>query len=311
MGNHVPVLLEETMKALDVKDGGRYVDGTLGRAGHALEIAARGGSVLGIDRDSQALEEVEKKIAAGCAGAGRLTLARGNHGDIERIANEKGWEKADGILLDLGVSSPQLDEGGRGFSFLRDGPLDMRMDRFQGLTAAAVVNGFSAGGLERIFRELGEEPRARRLADAIVRARDAKPFESTAELAAFVEKTVGRSGGKHPATRVFQALRMYVNDEVGELERALEGGLSLLAAGGRFAVITFESITDRIVKRKFAAHAGRYESLQAGGEKWVGERPRVRLMFRHPVTATEREKDLNPRSRSAKLRAVEKTEVCR
>ena len=298
MGGHIPVLLKEVMDALAVRPGGRYVDGTLGRAGHTKEIIARGGMVLGIDRDEQAIREIGE--VAG------LTAVRGRHGDLKEIANEKGWSEVDGILLDLGVSSPQLDEAGRGFSFLREGPLDMRMDRSSGLSAADIVNGESADRLEEIFRELGEEPQSRRIAKAIAKEREKRKFETTVEFADFVERVVGRRGAHHPATRVFQALRMEVNDEIGELERALEGGLELLKSGGRFAVITFESLTDRIVKRFFAKHVGRMVSLQQGGERWEGEEPRMRAVTGKVVVASEEEADLNPRSRSAKLRAAEK-----
>ena len=298
MGGHIPVLLKEVMDALAVRPGGRYVDGTLGRAGHAKEIIARGGLVLGIDRDEQAIREIGE--VAG------LSAVRGRHGDLKEIANEKGWNEVDGILLDLGVSSPQLDEAGRGFSFLREGPLDMRMDRSSGLSAADIVNSESAERLEEIFRTLGEEPQARRIAKAIVKEREKRKFETTVEFADFVEGVVGRRGAHHPATRVFQALRMEVNDEIGELERALEGGLEILKSGGRFAVITFESLTDRIVKRFFAKHVGRMVSLQQGGERWEGEEPRMRAVTGKVVVASEEEADLNPRSRSAKLRAAEK-----
>ena len=298
MGGHIPVLLKEVMDALAVRPGGRYVDGTLGRAGHTKEIIARGGMVLGIDRDEQAIREIGE--VAG------LTAVRGRHGDLKEIANEKGWSEVDGILLDLGVSSPQLDEAGRGFSFLREGPLDMRMDRSSGLSAADIVNFESAERLEEIFREFGEVPNARRIARAIVAERKPRPFRTTIDLADFVERVVGRRGAHHPATRVFQALRMEVNDEMGELERALEGGLELLKSGGRFAVITFESLTDRIVKRFFARHVGRMVSLQQGGERWEGEEPRMRAVTGKAVVAAKEESDLNPRSRSAKLRAAEK-----
>ncbi len=298
IGGHIPVLLKEVMDALAVRPGGRYVDGTLGRAGHTKEIIARGGMVLGIDRDEQAIREIGE--VAG------LTAVRGRHGDLKEIANEKGWNEVDGILLDLGVSSPQLDEAGRGFSFLREGPLDMRMDRSSGLSAADIVNSESAERLEEIFRTLGEEPQARRIAKAIVKEREKRKFETTVEFADFVEGVVGRRGAHHPATRVFQALRMEVNDEIGELERALEGGLEILKSGGRFAVITFESLTDRIVKRFFAKHVGRMVSLQQGGERWEGEEPRMRAVTGKVVVASEEEADLNPRSRSAKLRAAEK-----
>ena len=298
MGGHIPVLLKEVMDALAVRPGGRYVDGTLGRAGHTKEIIARGGMVLGIDRDEQAIREIGE--VAG------LTAVRGRHGDLKEIADEKGWDEVDGILLDLGVSSPQLDEAGRGFSFLREGPLDMRMDRSSGLSAADIVNFESAERLEEIFREFGEVPNARRIARAIVAERKPRPFRTTIDLADFVERVVGRRGAHHPATRVFQALRMEVNDEMGELERALEGGLELLKSGGRFAVITFESLTDRIVKRFFARHVGRMVSLQQGGERWEGEEPRMRAVTGKAVVAAKEESDLNPRSRSAKLRAAEK-----
>lgn len=298
MGGHIPVLLKEVMDALAVRPGGRYVDGTLGRAGHTKEIIARGGMVLGIDRDEQAIREIGE--VAG------LTAVRGRHGDLKEIANEKGWNEVDGILLDLGVSSPQLDEAGRGFSFLREGPLDMRMDRSWALSAADIVNSESAERLEEIFRELGEEPQSRRIARAIVKEREKRKFETTVEFADFIERVVGRRGAHHPATRVFQALRMEVNDEIGELERALEGGLEILKSGGRFAVITFESLTDRIVKRFFAKHVGRMVSLQQGGERWEGDEPRMRAVTGKVVVASEEEADLNPRSRSAKLRAAEK-----
>lgn len=181
----------------------------------------------------------------------------------------------------------------------------MRMDRSKGLTAADLVNNETAERLEEIFREWGEEPQARRLARAIVKERVPRPFRTTIELADFIERLVGRRGSHHPATKVFQALRMEVNDEMGELERALEGGLRLLGPGGRFAVITFESLTDRTVKRFFSAHVGKMVSLQQGGERWEGALPRVRPVTRKAVIATEEEMEVNPRSRSAKLRVIE------
>ena len=297
---HIPVMLDETLSALDVRPGGRYVDGTLGRAGHTREIIRRGGSVLGIDRDDQALAEV------GALRLDGLVAVKGRHGDLKKIAVENGWNEVDGILLDLGVSSPQLDEADRGFSFMREGPLDMRMDRSCGRSAADVVNGESQERLASIFREFGEERQASRIAKAIVRERESGPIETTLALAELVERVIGRKGAHHPATRVFQALRMEVNDEIGELERALRGGMELLAPGGRFVVITFESLTDRIVKRFFAGHVGRMVSLQQGGERWEGELPRAVALHRHAVTAGDEEISVNPRARSAKLRAVEK-----
>ena len=301
MESHVPGLLNESMEALAGKAGGRYVDGTFGRGGHSCEIARRGGKVLGIDRDDAALESAAR------VGDDKVKVAKGNHGDLRRIANENGWNEADGVLLDLGVSSPQLDDAGRGFSFQREGPLDMRMDQSCGTTAADIVNGEGAARLEEIFRTLGEEPQARRIAKSIVAARaEGRRFATTTEFADFVSRIVGRHGAHHPATRVFQALRMAVNDEMGELERALEGGLGLLSHGGRFVVITFESLSDRVVKRFFSAHVGRMRSLQQGGEEWDGELPRARAVTRRAVVAGERELRENPRSRSAKLRAIEK-----
>ncbi len=310
MTGHVPVLLRETVDALNVRVGGVYVDGTLGRAGHAAEILKRGGTVLGIDRDEQAVAEVETRKAAALAAGedhyARLTVCPGCHGELAEIARMKGWGEVDGILLDLGVSSPQLDEAGRGFSFRADGPLDMRMGRAGGITAAEIVNARDESELTGIFREYGEEPAARRIAKAIVRERSREAFATTRQLAGCIERTIGRHGPHHPATRVFQALRMVVNDEIDELERALQAGLALLKPGGRFAVITFESLTDRRVKRFFAEHAGKMVSLQQGGERWEGVEPKVRLVFRRACTATESEKNLNPRSRSAKLRVVER-----
>ena len=295
--DHVPVLLKEAVDGLAVKKGGRYVDGTFGRGGHAREIVRRGGEVLGIDRDDAAV-----------AAAGDLKVVKGNHGELERIVHEHGWDEVDGVLLDLGVSSPQLDEAGRGFSFLRDGPLDMRMDRSGGVTAADLVNFESAERLEEIFRAWGEEPRARQIAKAILRARDERGmrFERTLQLADFIGGLLGRRSGHHPATRVFQALRMEVNDEMGGLKRALEGGMKVLKPGGRFAIITFESLTDRVVKKFFADHVGRMRSLQQGGEEWEGVEPRAVAVTRKAVVAGEDEVNLNARSRSAKLRVIEK-----
>ena len=304
---HKPVLLKETVDSLAVKPGGVYIDGTLGRAGHAREILARAGTgarLVGIDRDTQALTDSAERL--GRVPGVSLTLVHGCHGSIAQIVRAEGIDAVDGVLLDLGVSSPQLDEADRGFSFRADGPLDMRMDRSRGETAADLVATRSEDELAALLRTLGEEPNARRIAKAIVQARAVARIETTAQLAALVEKTVGRSGAHHPATRTFQAIRMAVNDELGELERALAGGLDLLKPGGRFAVITFESLTDRTVKRFFADHVGRMVSLQQGGERWEGCLPKVRLLTRHAVTATAEEIADNPRARSAKLRTIER-----
>ena len=300
MGGHVSVMLREAVDAWEVKKGGIYVDGTLGRAGHTKEILRRGGKVIGIDRDDEALQAVRAMELDG------LKAVKGRHGDIAAILKKEGLEAVDGILLDLGVSSPQLDESERGFSFRAEGPLDMRMDRTGGLTAADIVREWSEEDLTNIFRTLGEEPNARRIAKAIVCARKSRPVSTTLQLAAIVEDVVGWRGAHHPATRVFQALRMAVNDELGELTRSLSGGLGSLKTGGRFVVITFESLTDRAVKRFFSAHAGRMVSLQQGGERWEGASPRVRPVTRRAVAASRAEAAVNPRSRSAKMRAVER-----
>ncbi|HCG20134.1 MAG TPA: 16S rRNA (cytosine(1402)-N(4))-methyltransferase [Verrucomicrobia bacterium] len=302
---HKPVLLEETVRALRPCAGKVFVDGTLGRAGHAAALLAAGARVIGIDRDGQALEEIAAQHAQDPDFA-RLMPVKGTHGDIAEIVHRAGFSAVDGILLDLGVSSPQLDEGARGFSFMREGPLDMRMDRTQPRTAADILRTASEEELAGIFRRFGEEPQARRLARALAAAR-AKgiSFETTTKLADFISRAVGRHGAHHPATRVFQALRMAVNDEFGELQRALEAGLALLKPGGRFAVITFESLTDRAVKRFFAAHEGRMVSLQGGGAEWEGDLPRVRLPDRKPIGASAAEIEQNPRARSAKLRVAE------
>ena len=297
---HIPVMLTEAVDALAVRKGGLYVDGTLGRAGHSMEIARRGGAVVGIDRDDDALRAVAE-LGVKCVKA-----VKGNHGDIAEILNRLGIGEVDGILLDLGVSSPQLDESDRGFSFRTDGPLDMRMDRSRGITAAAIIQDKSEADLVNIFRTLGEEPNARRIAKAIICARSKRPIETTLQLAEIVEGSVGRRGVHHPATRVFQALRMVVNDELGELMRALSGGLGRLKSGGRFVVITFESLTDRTVKRFFSSHAGRMVSLQQGGERWEGEVPRMRIVARRAIRPSNAETAVNPRSRSARMRVAER-----
>lgn len=303
-GKHISVLLKETIAGLAPRNGGRYVDGTLGRAGHTHEILKAGGFVLGIDRDDAAISAAKAKSGEEWR---NLTVVKGNHGDLAEIAAEHGWKEVDGILLDLGVSSPQLDEAERGFSFMREGPLDMRMNQAEGRSAAEIVNGESEEELTRIFRELGEEPGAKRLAKAIVKARgEGKIFKTTTDLADFVEKTLGRHGAHHPATRAFQALRMEVNNEMGELENALEGAMKILKVGGRIAVITFESLSDTFVKRFFAAHIGKMRSLQQGGEVWEGELPRLKAVNRKAIQASDEEIKSNPRSRSAKLRVVEK-----
>lgn len=304
---HLPVLVNEVVALLGVRAGGCYVDGTLGGGGHTRAILAQAGPqgrVLGIDRDPEALQRV---IAAGGVVEGACRLVRGNFADMIAIAQQEGWDAVDGVVLDLGMSSDQVDTAQRGFSFLHDGPLDMRMDPSQPLTAAGLVRTASEEALRDLFRTLGEEPAAGRVARAIVRARATQPLARTGELAALVERTLGgRRGRTHPATRVFQALRMAVNQELESLQRGLEGALQLVRVGGRVAVITFHSLEDRQVKQFFARHSGRWEALQAGGRRWVGELPAVRAVTRKPVSASAAELATNPRARSAKLRVVER-----
>ena len=307
---HLSVLLREAVEALAVVPGGSYIDGTLGGAGHAAEILRRAGPtgrLLGIDRDEAALARSAARLAAL---SGEKTLVHGTHGAIQRLAEENGFAAVDGILLDLGVSSDQLDTPERGFSFRLEGPLDMRMDPARGESAADLLARLDVQSLADVLRRLGEEPQARRIAQAIVRERERRAIDTTGRLAEVVSRALGgRSGPRHPATRVFQALRMAVNREMEELEQALEDGLKLLKTGGRMAVITFESLTDRAVKQCFAAHAGKWVSLQQGGERWEGELPAVERTTRHPVEPGPEELAENPRARSAKLRAVRRCEA--
>jgi 16S rRNA (cytosine1402-N4)-methyltransferase len=307
---HLPVLLQETLDALAVVPGGSIIDGTLGGAGHAcalLERTGPSGRLLGIDRDPEALARAAARLKDA---PGAKVLVHGAHGEIRRLAEENGFGAVDGVLLDLGVSSDQLDTPERGFSFRFDGPLDMRMDPTRGASAADLLAQMDVQALADLLRRLGDEPQARRIAQAIQRARHQAPVDTTGRLAAVVAEALGgRKGPRHPATRVFQALRMAVNRELEDLEQALEEGLRLLKPGGRMAVITFESITDRLVKQRFAAHAGRWVSLQQGGERWEGELPVVTRVLRHPVEAGPEEMAANPRARSAKLRAVQRAEV--
>jgi 16S rRNA (cytosine1402-N4)-methyltransferase len=303
---HSPVLVAEVLTALAPRPGGRYVDGTVGGGGHAAAILGAIGPtgwLFGCDRDGAALEAAAARLAAF---AGRFELRRGNFAELAD------WIEAascDGVLLDLGVSSPQLDWAERGFSFQRDGPLDMRMDGRQALTAAQWVNDAGADELTRIFRDLGEEPEARRLARAIENERRFRRFETTRQLAELIERVSPRRGKRvHPATRVFQALRMAVNDELGSLQRGLDAGLKILKPGGRLAVITFHSVEDRVVK-EFGRRRSR--DYVVAGEVDVPElrqraAPALKWVSRRAIQPGPDEVAANPRARSAQLRAMEK-----
>jgi len=300
---HIPVLLDEVVAALAPKAGERMIDGTFGAGGYTSAIlAVPWVSVLGIDRDPSAIAAGE---ALGLAG---LTLLRGVYSDMEALAEEAGFAPADGIVLDIGVSSMQIDEAARGFSFQKDGPLDMRMSG-EGPSAADVVNRAGEGLIADILFHYGEERRARAIARAIVAARRAQPFARTGELVQTVESVLGRGrpDQSHPATRTFQALRIYVNDELGELTRGLEAAERLLAPEGRLAVVTFHSLEDRIVKRFLAARCGR----QAGPSRHVPAAATVAPSFapitKGAVAPGEAELKRNPRARSAKLRAASRT----
>lgn len=309
---HRTVMLQETLAALAVRPGGRYLDGTLGGGGHAeaiLRAAAPDGRLLGIDRDASALGRARDRLA--CFGD-RAVAVHANFADLARVAAAQGFGELDGIVLDLGVSSFQLDEAHRGFSFQQDGPLDMRMDPSRGETAAGLLERFGDDwkGLADLLRTLGEEPQAGRVAKAIVAAGREAPLRTTGRLAEVVERALGgrRGSPRHPATRTFQALRMAVNGELDAIAAGLEAGLGLLKVGGRMAVLTFHSLEDRLVKQAFVAHAGRWEALPEGGQRWCGADPTVVLRPRKAIVPGEGEVADNPRARSAKLRVAERAE---
>ncbi|MCZ7591472.1 MAG: 16S rRNA (cytosine(1402)-N(4))-methyltransferase RsmH [Kiritimatiellae bacterium] len=303
---HEPVLLEEVLVGLAVKPGGHYIDGTLGGGGHAraiLEQAGPKGRLLGIDRDPHALALAQARLAD----LPNATLARGNFSEMKTLAQQHGLGGVDGVLLDIGVSSMQLDTPERGFSFQADAPLDMRMDPDIPRSAADWANQISESDLADVLWRFGEERASRRIARFIVEARQRAPIRTTSELAELVVRAKGGQRGRiHPATQTFQALRVAVNNELGALEEGIESALSLLKSGGRLAVISFHSLEDRIVKQRMAAHVGRRESLEAGGERWIVSPPRVKWIVKTPAMAGETEMKRNPRARSARLRVVER-----
>jgi len=305
---HRPVMVAEVVTALGPKSGGRYVDGTVGGGGHAaavLTASAPKGCLFGCDRDGDAVEAARARLAEF---AGRFELRRENFADLAR------WIEAnscDGVLLDLGVSSPQLDLAERGFSFQQDGPLDMRMDTRQALTAAELVNRANAEELTKIFVELGDESRGagQRLAKAIVHDRAQRPFRTTRQLAGLVERLMPRAGRRtHPATKIFQALRLAVNDELSSLKRGLDAAWTILKPGGRLAVITFHSLEDRVVK-EFGRARTRDYTFPGGTdvpELRVPRTPEAVWVNRKAIKPGATELAENPRSRSAQLRVLEK-----
>ena len=306
--SHVPVLLEEVLVALQPTDGETYVDGTFGGGGYALRVLqAADCELIGIDRDFDAITRAEGLAQT----ESRLTPLLGRFGEMDSLLEDVGITHVNGVMLDIGVSSFQIDQGDRGFSFMRDGPLDMRMGQ-TGPSAADVVNLMSAADLTVIVRQLGEERQARRIANAIVARRKSKPFQSTLDLAECVEEAVGGRRGKktHPATLTFQAIRMYVNDELGELARGLAAAERILAPGGRLVVVTFHSLEDRLVKQFMRERAG----AQGGGSRYMpevakGPAPSFELKRRKAIEPGEAEIAENPRARSSRLRVVVRTDA--
>ncbi len=286
---HKPVLLKEALEFLKVEKGKRFIDATVGEGGHAVAIAQRGGIVLGIDQDPEILKQAKELLGD------KTVLVQGNFREIERIARENRFTEVDGILLDLGISSWHLKESGRGFSFQKDEPLDMRADPNLTVTAADLLNGLNKDELKELFQKYGEEERAPQLAAAVVRARSLKPFRTTTDLVGVAEK-VGRTKDVrrdriHPATKIFQALRIAVNDEVENLRSVLPRAFEVLGAGGRLVVVSFHSLEDREVKRFF---------------QQMKEQGRGMVLTEKPQTPATAELAQNPQSRSAKLRAIER-----
>jgi 16S rRNA (cytosine1402-N4)-methyltransferase len=300
---HRPVLAAEVMELLAPRPSSLVVDATCGGGGHTEAILKGGADVLALDQDPEAIQHATDRLASF---GGRVTLRQANFRHADKILDELGITTIGGVLLDLGVSSRQLENAERGFSVMRNGPIDMRMDPRNVLTAADIVNNYSEEQLTRLFRDLGEEPAARRIASFIVKARKSAPFRETLPLARAIEKVVERHGRRHPATQVFQALRMEVNDELGSLTAGLRLLTSRLETGARIAVITFHSLEDRIVKNFFRDRSREWLDRP----EWPAPRRNpeydLKLITPKPVEPAEDEQRANPRSRSAKLRVAEK-----
>lgn len=304
---HVSVLVPEVMALLSPGPGKRFLDGTLGGGGHSEQIlidSSPDGQVLGLDRDDEALSAAGERLRRF---EGRWITRQASFADAREVLGDIGWQRVDGAILDLGVSSHQIDSAERGFSFRSDVALDMRMDRRQSLDAREVVNSYPAEELARIFRDYGEEPRARRLAQAIVSERRSRPFERTGELAWLIELIKGRGRREHhPATQVFQALRIAVNGELDHLERFLEAGYEILEPAGRMAIISFHSLEDRMVKTAFRKWSRACLCPPRVLRCQCGWSQKVKLLTKKPVVPSSGEIEANPRARSAKLRAVER-----
>ncbi len=307
--SHVSVLLAEAIDALAIDPRGTYVDCTAGGGGHSFEIASRldGGRLISIDRDSDAVGVVTGRLAKF---GDSVTVVRRNYGDVASVLDELGITEINGILWDLGVSSYQLDEAERGFSYMADAPLDMRMDRSAALSAYDVVNSYPELELCRVIYEYGEEKFAGRIARRIVERREDKPIETTLELSGIIENAIPeknrRTEHKHPAKRTFQAIRIEVNGELSSIAPSIEAGIERLVPGGRAAVITFHSLEDRIVKNTFADAAKGCICPPDFPVCVCGIKPKVRLVSKKPILPSEEELRVNPRARSAKLRVAEK-----
>ncbi len=308
---HVPVLYEECMENLKIKSDGTYVDGTLGGGGHALGIAGRLGSdgrLVGIDRDTDAIEAAGKRIASADLTCD-VTLVHGNYSDIKDILAGLGIEGIDGALLDIGVSSFQLDNGLRGFSYMHDAPLDMRMDRDDSFSAYDVVNGYDKKRLTEIIRKYGEEKWASRISDFIVKKRQSGAIETTGQLVDIIKAAIpasARREGPHPAKRTFQAIRIEVNNELRQLEKAVDEFCDVLLPGGRLCVITFHSLEDRIVKEAFNRRLDPCTCPKEFPVCVCGKVSDVNKVTGKPIVAGSDELEVNPRARSAKLRVIEK-----